>query len=148
MPYIYKDILLFPSTVSAQALTSAADVLTYSSASHCELVRAVCKITTAVVSTVTVVVQFVKRPTPGSSSGEVVLATVNIPTGAAVGTSYYAEASSKTAGANAIGSGQELIVRVLTAAAGGSAAGAILGLPVVCEDPEVAANEANLILSS
>lgn len=146
--YLNKSLYLFPSTLSAQSLTSATDVQTYSVTTHCNLARAECKIQTAVVSSGNVVVQFVKRPTTGSATGEVVLATINILPAALVGTTVYADVSTKTAETNSLFSGQELIVRVLTAAAGGGAAGTMFGLAVVTEDPEVPLNEPNLVLST
>lgn len=141
--YTFKFQSLAPSTLSAQSLTSAADVLTYHVASQCQLVRAMAKVTTAVVSSGAVVVQVVRRPVNGSATGESVLATITIPAGTAQGKVVYKDVAAGTG----VEAGNELIFRVSTAAAGGGAAGAMLGLVEAIEDPEVPLNQTNMLAS-
>lgn len=104
--------------------------------------RIQCYISTAVVSTATVVVIFYDRPTGGSSSSQVAIGTLNIVTGQAADTVVYKDVSYVMA------PGHELSVNVSVATAGGSAAGAGF-MQIEAEDaPEAAANLAKLTASS
>lgn len=100
-------------------------------------------ISTATVSTGTIVVQLKKYPVVGSAAGAVVLSTLNILTGLAAGTVVYKPLDSITMEA-----GQELIVEVTTAAAGGGAAGAGYSVIDAYHAPEDFKNLSNAVLST
>lgn len=100
-------------------------------------------VTTATVSTGTIVVQMLYRPVYGSSSGQVVVATVNIPTGVAVDKIYYKDLTPYN-----IAAGNEIAFNVSTAAAGGGAAGGCILQFLADFSPEAAVNQSKFVLSS
>lgn len=83
-------------------------------------------------SSAATVLQFIYRPTLASATGQVVLGTVSIPTGAVAGTSYYNLIKNSDCPA-----GGEIVVNVQTAS---SSAGAGMGWIESDEDPEVLGN--------
>lgn len=106
-----------PST--PQSLTSAADMLVYDVCEQIVLTSIFLQVTTATVSTGNIVVSVFQRPTYGSSSGQVLIGTLSIPTGVAIGKIYYKPVESVK-----VVQGSQLAFACSTAAAGGSAAGA------------------------
>lgn len=139
--YIYKQSILVP--VSLQSLASAAVINRYAVAKQCDVLRLEFPISTAVVSSGNVIVTFKQRPVIGSASGEVTLGTLSIPNGAAAGQVYYKDIDPVMCK-----EGQEIIAEVTTAAAGMGAAGNGQAIVVVQEDPEVAANNSNMVASA
>lgn len=139
--YIFKSPSLLP--VSLQALDSAAVINRYLVAQQQEVSRLAFAISTSVVSTGDVVVTFKRRPTLGSSSGEVSLGTLTMPNGAAAGKIYYKDIDPVVCA-----EGEEIICEVTTAAAGMSAAGNGQGYVVSNEDPEESANNSDLVESA
>ena len=128
----------------------AADVLTstgvhgeHIALSNVALDRLLLIVTTSVVSSGAVVVQFKKRSAPGVTSGEVVLGSLSIPAGTAAGKVLY-----KNINEAELQAGQALAIEVTTAAAGGGAAGGCLYGFELQESPEVPANEPSMIASA
>lgn len=106
-----------PST--AQSLASAADMLVYNVCEQIVVTRIMLQVSTATVSTGNIVVSVYERPTYGSSSGQVLIGTLVIPSGVAAGKIYYKDVESVK-----IPQGSQLAFVCSTAAAGGGAAGA------------------------
>jgi hypothetical protein len=100
-------------------------------------------VTTAVVSSGAVVVQFKKRPVPGSAAGESVIGELSIPAGTAAGKVLY-----KNIDEAELLAGEALAIEVTTAAAGGGAAGGCVYGFELQEAPEVPANQSNMIASA
>jgi len=105
--------------------------------------RLMCYVTTAVVSTVAVSVQFLYRPTFGSATGQTILGTVNIPAGALVDSVYYKDITPQN-----LNAGGQLAFNVSVAAAGGGAAGAAFHEVIADLDPETALNQSKFIAST
>lgn len=143
--YTDKSMVVTPGVAGAQVLTSVAVIQFFPMLQNQVLQRAGLMITTAVVSTGAVVVNVIARPTHGSTSGQVVLGTISVPGGAVVGATYYKDFADNL---TIIQAGYELVFAVLTAAAGGGAAGACLPMAVLDYDPEVPLNQASLVLSA
>lgn len=90
------------------------------------------------------VVEFNRRPTPGSSSGEVLLGQLTIPEGAAVGKVYYKDISPVR-----LQVGDALSLEHVTQAAdSGAAAGAGYYMFELVDEPENIANEADAVASA
>ena len=108
-----------------------------------EVVRIAVAIATATVSTGSILITVVNRPTAKSATGQVTIGTITIPTGVAAGKVYYKDVNQAS-----IAPGGSLCFIVTTAAAGGSKAGA--GIPgfVAQEDPEYKLNESNMVASA
>jgi hypothetical protein len=100
-------------------------------------------ITTAVVSTGTVVLQLLYRPTAGSSSGQVVLGSLNIPAGTAADKVIYKDITPYN-----LPAGSQLAYSVSTAAAGGGAAGAAIVEVLTDFSPEAVLNESKFVAST
>lgn len=122
---MYSEELLSPCVLptsaptSAQSLTSTGDVLVYNFGEAVVLTRIMLLVSTAVVSTGSVVVNVYQRPTYGSTAGQVLIGALTIPAGTAAGKIVYKNVESFK-----ILPGQQLAFNVGTAAAGGGAAGA------------------------
>lgn len=125
------------------SLASAAQVERHVAMTKLKIHRVALKVTTAIVSTGTVVVVVKKRPTVGSGTGEVVLATLNIPAATAANKVIYKDISPAS-----ILPGDEVCFDVTTAAAGGGAAGAGVGLLEAYAEDELPANNANFAVTS
>lgn len=128
----------------------AADVLTstgvhgeHLALHHLAIDRLSLIVTTSVVSTGAVVIQYKKRPTPGSSAGESVIGSLTIPAGTAAGKVLYKEINEVH-----LDAGQALAIEVTTAAAGGGAAGGCVYGFCIEEAPEVPLNQSNMIASA
>lgn len=128
------------SLVGAPAVYSIYNVM-----SRFKLSRIMLKVSTLVATSTTAAqVSFYQRPTPGSTSGEVLIGTLTIPTGTAVGKVLYKDVESVS-----LQVGQDLVVKLAVQGAdGSSAAGAGFAGFVGMLDPEDARSEANMILSA
>lgn len=100
-------------------------------------------IKTATVSTGNIVVAFKKRPTVGSATGESTIGSLTIPTGIAAGKVYYKNISPVS-----FEIGEELVVEVTTAAAGGGAAGDGFSLFKASYSAEQLANISDAVASA
>lgn len=97
---------------------------------------------TAVVGTTTApTVVFSRRPTPGSATGAVVVGTLTIPNGTALGKVLYKDVSPVSF---AVGDAIEIAWTIAV----GSPAGAGQASFVCEENPEVPANNADMVLSA
>lgn len=97
-----------------QSLTSAAVIKRYLAGEGFQVRRVGFFVTTAPTVTAAVI-QFQLRPTPGSATNAVVLATLNIPVGQTIGTTVYANLDSVK-----ISLGQELAAVVTTTSTAGA----------------------------
>lgn len=145
MSYLNKNMLADGSVAGPVLLTSVADILYFPMPMKQVVQRIMALVTTAVVSSAPVSVAVYSRPTHGSTSGQVLLGTLNIPGGASVGQCYYKDIADNLAPVNA---GQELVFSVTVAAAGGGAAGAAIPMALVDDSPEEPLNQPNLVLSA
>jgi hypothetical protein len=75
-------------------------------------------VTTATVSSADIVIKFWNSPTPGATTSQVSLGTMNIPTSKAAGSVLYKQITPQK-----VPAGSEITFEVITAAAGGGAAG-------------------------
>lgn len=142
--YNAKLSALHGKPASAQSLTSAANIANFLAFAKVKVKRLAFAVNTAVVSTGNVVVNIYYRPVPGSGSTANLVATLNIPNGAAAGTVYYKDVAGQV-----LQPGEELACDVATAAAGGSAAGAgYFFAEEVEESPDVVLNYSNHVASS
>lgn len=105
--------------------------------------RLLALISTAVVSSGNVVVNFKKYVAYGSSAGEVSLGTLLIPGGTAKDKVFYKEIDEVT-----FHPGDQLIFEVTTAAAGGSAAGGAVYDVEAFDDPEYAPDQSKMVASA
>lgn len=136
--YTDKYYALEPLGTPAAVVLTAAGVHTYSklNGDKFAITKLKALITVATVSTGNIVIQLLARPTPGSAVGQVVVGFLTIPTLATVGSVYE-----KDVAETQILPGTQLVYNVLTAAAGGGAAGAAMGMYSGYEFPETKANE-------
>lgn len=118
--YVLKDSYVVPMAAPGTVSLTSTGVATptYAVISACAPNRLVCVITTAASGTTAASVQFIARPTPGSSSGQVVLGTVNIPNGASIGQAYYKDITDV---ANIVNPGTQLVFNVSAAIANAGA---------------------------
>lgn len=139
-----SPFLLQQGSHAAVDLTSAA-VQSFSHVAYqnCRVTRLLCKVTTATVSNVSIVVTFRRRPVYGSSSTQSSLGTITIPTAIAVDKIYYKDITPVNCAI-----GDQLVVEVTTAAGGGGAAGAALCNVEADLDPEVPGNQTNMVASA
>lgn len=140
--YTEKLKVAFDST-TASSLASAAVVKKYAFFRPAYVRRIGIGVTTAIVSTGSVVVTIKKYPTMGSNSGEVSLGTITIPAGTAAGKVFY-----KALGSVKLIEGDELVFEVTTAAAGGGAAGAGVCMFDADDNPEMPANNSDMVASA
>lgn len=131
------------NSASAESLTSAAVVKRYSVGVAAIVRQFSFSVKTATVSSGGIVVALKYYPTVGSSSGAVTLASLTIPTGVAAGKVYY-----KAVDSVKVLPGQELVVEVTTAAAGGGAAGDGYSAIECYHAPEHPANLSNMVASA
>lgn len=124
--------------LTAVAVTSAQTIMQQSIVKKIGFV-----LTTAVVSTGSVVVEFYKRPTAGSTGSQVLLGTLTIPAGTAAGKTLY-----KNITPVSVAIGGDISCSIATAAAGGGAAGAGVSMVILEEDPESDVNNSNMIASA
>ncbi len=103
------------------------------------IVRGFCAVITTAPTVTAPVINVKRRPTPGSSSGEVSIGTLTLPVATAIGKSVYKEGF-----AVRINPGEECVFDCTTAATAGAAT---LCLDVE-ESPERLANEADAIASA
>jgi len=133
---------------AAQALTSAADIHTWTIPFRCRPIRAGVSLTTTVASSVSVVVKFDKRPTAGSDSsrGDGDVGTITIPTTAAAGKAYYENTDYVAAGTGSwvetLNEGDQVVVQVATAS---DSAGNGIPWLLVEVDPEQPANNTAMV---
>lgn len=139
--YIYSST---PASVTnAQSLAATGTIMSHSVKRSMKLDMLLLAISTAVVSSGNVVVNFYQRLAIGVDTNRVLLGTLNILPGASVGQCYYKQIESVD-----LYPGQELIAVVSTAAAGGGAAGAGDAGYVAEESPEDPRNVSAMVLSS
>jgi hypothetical protein len=138
---INRSPSLLPSNLVA--LTSAAVVQSFTVLSQCQVDQLFFAISTSVVSSGNVIVAFKRRPTIGSSSGEVTIGSLTIPGGAAAGKVYYKQVSPVVCAA-----GEQIVIEVTTAAAGMGAAGNGQGFFDAEQDPETNANNPDMVASA
>lgn len=100
-------------------------------------------VTTATVSTGSIVMAFKQYPVAGSSSNAVTIGSLTIPTGVAAGAVYYKDLSGTV-----MVPGDELVCQVTTAAAGGGAAGVGYYFFELERDPEYASNQSDMVASA
>lgn len=93
-------------------------------------------VTTVMSSAASVVLSFYKRPTFGSTSGEVLLGTLTIASTAAVGRLYYKDISG-----TAFAPGQCLVCKVSTVA---TVSGKVVSGFEANEEPEIPGNQSNM----
>jgi hypothetical protein len=141
--YIYNGQNLAAGNPSAQSLTSAAVINSQPIVKRCLIKRLSFIVSTATVSSGNIVITAYYRPTVGSSSSQVSLGTITIPTSIAAGKVYYKDITPYSAAP-----GGDVSFSVTTAAAGGGAAGAGFCAVEFEQDPEVAANESNMVASA
>jgi len=125
------------------AVTSTGDLIVYNIGEAIELSRIAVLVTTATVSSGNIVVTVYQRPTYGSTSGQVTIGTLTIPTATTAGSIYYKPVESVR-----LLPGQQLAFNCSTAAAGGSNAGAVISMFkafMTTEDPR---NVAAMTLSA
>lgn len=131
-------------TIGAAAVTSTGVLAhRYLAMDSVSVTRIAVVVGTTISSAVSVVINVKKRPTIGSSSGEVSLGTLTIPTGAAAPAVYYKDINDPAA--SALAPGQEIAFDVTTAS---TSAGSVTPLVRVEQDPEVAANQSALVASA
>lgn len=145
MSYLDKLMVITPGVAGPGLLTAVADIQYFPMLQNQVLQRAGLMVTTAVVSTGAVVVNIIARPTHGSTTGQVVLGTISVPAAAVVGSTYYKDFADNL---TVIQAGYELVFSVLTAAAGGGAAGAVLSMALLDLDPETPLNQSKLVASA
>lgn len=143
MSYVFKDVTRKSLLSDPESLTAVAEVQRSVAFVPQQLDRIMFLVTTAVVSTGAVAIQFILRQFDGAGSGDVVIGTLSIPAGAAQGAVYYKDIESVE-----VKVGQEIVTKVSTAAAGGSAAGAGVSSYEASESADVPLNQSNMILSS
>jgi len=134
--YDYKS----PQVVvkSSMSFTSAATILTYSIERSSDVYSLRAVVYTAPTVTATVLT-YTYQPTPGSSTGAVVLGTITIPVATAIGKVVYKDIKPVS-----LPEGGEIIVAVSTT----STAGAGQAYIIFGEDPECNSASPNLIASA
>lgn len=141
--YTEKLKVAFDSTTPV-SLASTAVVKRYASIRPMVVRKIAVAVTTATVSTGNIVVTVSKYHTIGASTSAVVLGTIAIPGGVAVGKVYYKD----LAAIQKLVVGDELIFEVTTAAAGGGAAGAGVCMFDADDSPETSANNSDMVASA
>ena len=106
---------------------------------QCKIKRIGFYVTTVISATTNPAVEFNRRPTYNSSSGEILLGTLTIPTTTAVGTVVYKDIDPVV-----LFPGDELSLEHTVQA---SATGAGFYVFEVCDDPEVPANQTKMLAS-
>ena len=144
MPYenIQNPKLQVGSHVEIDLTSAAVQSFSWVLGMDARVFRIQAKVTTATVSNVSIVLNFRRRPTFGSATGQSSLGTLTIPTAIAVNKVYYKEITPVNCVA-----GDQIVVEVTTAAGGGGAAGKALCDLLIDTDPEVALNESGFVAS-
>lgn len=130
---------------TAEVLTAAAAVYGgYLITRQCQVKRLMFYVTTTVASnTQNAVVEFNRRPTYNSASGEIALGTLTIPNGAVAGSVIYKDIDPIT-----LFPGDELsFEHTVQATDSGAAAGAGFYAFEIMDDPEEAANQTKMVAS-
>lgn len=135
--------MALPVSGTAESLGSAAVIKRYAIGANISIRRFGFAIKTATVSSGNIVVKLKYYPVVGSSASEVVLSTLTIPTAIAAGKVYYANLDSVK-----LYPGQELVVEVTTASAGGGAAGDGYSLIEGYHNPDDPRNNSSMVLSA
>lgn len=143
--YNVKAFFHAPKVAGPSVVTSAADIQEFLVPSKVRVRRILATVSTAVVSTGSVVITVYSRPTVGSSSSQVTLGTLTVPAASVAGATFYKDLSTIT---SAVKAGQSVAFAVTTAAAGTGAAGAVYCTFEAEEDPETASNQSNLTASA
>ncbi len=124
-----------------QVLTSTGVHTTYKIVqSEMVVTRLLFTIETVVSSSVSAVVKFWRRPALSSTSGQVSLGTLTIPTGAAVSKTYYKDISPVT-----VFPGDQITYEVTTAA---TSTGKGFANVELADNPEAAGNQTNMVASA
>lgn len=138
---------IFPLTTAVAGsidLTTAAVNGEFALLRHARVKKLMFLVTTAVVGTSNgATVTFTRRITPGSDTGAVVLGTLIIPAGTAIGKVMYKDITPTN-----MSVGDTIKCAVTTAAAGGSPAGTGYYAFEVYMDAETSLNEADMIASA
>jgi len=146
-----KATSMFEYFVPMTAVLATAETLSASAAVHgemicvkrCKVRRIMFAVSTAVVATTTApVVTFRKRVSPGTAGGQSTIGTLTIPNGTALGKVLYKDVTPVE-----IQVGQTVCFDHTTAAVGDPAGVGSYGFEVI-EDPELAANESNMVASA
>lgn len=139
-----RQILLQTGTHAAIDLTAAAvQTFGWLAVENVRATRIGIKITTATVSSGSIVINFRRRPTFASSSGQSSLGTITVPTAIAANKVYYKDITPVN-----MTEFDQVVVEVTTAAAGGGAAGQGVAFLVVDYDAETPANDSNMVASA
>lgn len=139
-----RQTLKHVALTTAKDLTAASDSVIWNILKPVTCLRILAVISTATVSTGTIVVNFDKRITTDSDTGRVTggVGTLNIPTGVAAGKVYYKDVHVD------LQPGDQIATTVTTAAAGGGAAGAAYLEVELVDRDEVAANCTDMVASA
>lgn len=133
-------------TPAVTSLTSAADsAFSYVVQAPMDVDRLLAVVSTAVVSTGAVVLTFYRCPTldSGGAGARVSLGTLSIPAATAVGKVVYKDISPTL-----VVPGDQIIVKVTTAAAGGGAAGNAFHDVQFSDSPDAPGNLSNMLASA
>lgn len=125
--------------LGVEALTAAAVHGEYAVLGRCKVRRIMFMVTTAPDAAVTL--EFNRRPTLGSASGEIALGTLVIPSGTAAGTVVFKDIDPET-----LEVGDALALEVANANSASAGAG-YYGFELYM-DPEYSGNEANMLASA
>lgn len=142
--YLNKLVSLAPSAVGELDVSTGTVLVYFVAPMRMKIKQCQAMVSTALVSTGAVALTFYRRPTHGSTSGEVSLAALTVPAATAVGITIYKNLSldGSTVSVNA---GEEIVVKLTTAA---TTSGKVICNFVADEDPEVDLNQANLVASA
>lgn len=142
--YLNKFVSLAPSAVGELDLSTGTVLVYFVAPARMKVKQLQAMVSTAIVSTGAVALSFYRRPTHGSTSGEVLLGTLTVPAATAVGKTIYKNVvlDDVTVSLNA---GEELVVKLATAA---TTSGKAICNFVADEDPEVDLNQSNLVASA
>lgn len=133
---IKPPVVLQVGAGAATSLTSTGvAAYTFVAMNNIRVTRLVLKVTTATVSSGSIVVTYRRRPAYGSASGQSSLGTISVPTAIAADKVYYNNITPVV-----LNAGDQICFDVTTAAAGGSAAGIALFAVEYDLNPEDARN--------
>jgi hypothetical protein len=141
--YTEKSGHLIPSAAPGAVSVSGTGLGTYTQVciSQCTPNRLVCVVNAAVTGGTAAVVQFIFRPTPGSSTAQTVLGTITIPDGTGIGKAVYKDISDVS---NTLTPGGQLVFNCSTA----DSAGSVWCGVEVCDSPANALAVTNMIKSA
>lgn len=143
MAYNEKFGHLVPSSAPGAFVLTSTGVATpaYAVMVPCRISRIMATVTVLTSGTTAASLQFIYRPTYGSSSNQVTLGTLTIPTGASPGACYYKEISPSTE----MKPGGQLVYNVSAAIA---SAGTVVAGQEVTDSPEVPGDISVMVASS